>query len=397
MAQWISRLSLKNSSWREDISWLNVPSHAQDTSTEVVLTAFAEMEPDMVLEHLQTHRDGLSDEQADVRRSIKGPNILPTHSAPSWIITLLKAIPNPFNVLLIVLAVLNAAIPPGSWEGFAVLVFMVFISVLVRFWQEYRSSMAVFKLQASVSTNLEVRRQRSTILDQKLSTSSESSCKIVAEADLVPGDIVVLSPGSVVPADCLILESSFLRISQSTWTGENDPVPKTGNVSGEKGSSLFDLSNIAFMGTSVISGNGVALVLRTGSDVLIATMAKELKKRRETNSFQLGIRHVSYMLIGFMLTMVPLVLGISGYTTKDWQNAAMYSISVAVGLVPEMLPAIVNANLARGAYVLSKMNAIVKRLDSVQNLGAMTVLCSDKVGLCSLSLRERETKCHTVC
>lgn len=116
MARWTSRLGLKRDlSWRPDMSWLKIPSHAKDTSAEAVLTAFAGMEPDMVLDHLQTHRDGLSDEQADLRRSIKGPNILPTHAAPSWIITLLKAIPNPFNILLIILAVLNAAIPPGSW------------------------------------------------------------------------------------------------------------------------------------------------------------------------------------------------------------------------------------------------------------------------------------------
>ncbi|KAG5921424.1 hypothetical protein E4U61_006725 [Claviceps capensis] len=154
---------------RDIMSWLKVPSHAQATFTEAVLAAFVGMEPDMVLDHLQIHQDGLSDEQADVRRSIKGPNILPTHNAPSWIITSLKAILNPFNILLIVLA-----------EGFAVLVVMVFISVLVHFWQEYRSSVTVFKLQASVSTDLKVRRQRSIILDQKLSTPSESSCKIVA-------------------------------------------------------------------------------------------------------------------------------------------------------------------------------------------------------------------------
>ncbi|EFY89523.1 magnesium-translocating P-type ATPase family protein [Metarhizium acridum CQMa 102] len=371
----------RTASWPANMSWLSLPSLAADTSAEAILTAFAGMEPDMVLDHLQTHKDGLTDEEADARRSIKGPNVLPTHTAPSWFITLLKAIPNPFNILLIALAIINAAIPPGDWKGFTVLIVMVVISVAVRFWQEYRSSLAVFKLQASVSCNLDVRRQPNMSLSQKVSTpSSEASSKTVAEQDLVPGDVVVLSPGSVMPADCLILEANFLRVSQSTWTGENDPVPKNPSVSGEKGTTLFDLSNIAFMGTSVISGNGVALVLRTGADVLIASMAKELKKRREPNSFQLGIRHVSYMLIGFMLTMVPLVLGISGYTTKDWDAAALYSISVAVGLVPEMLPAIVNANLARGAYVLSKMKAISKRLDSVQNLGAMTVLCSDKTG-----------------
>ncbi|KAG6172378.1 hypothetical protein E4U35_005073 [Claviceps purpurea] len=163
------RLGLRDPSWREDMSWPKVPSHAQATFAEAVLTAFAGMEPNMVLDHLQIHQDGLSDEQADVRRSIKGPNILPTHNAPSWIITPLKAILNPFNILLIVLA-----------EVFAVLVVMVFISVLIHFWQEYRSSVTVFKLQASVSTDLKVRRQRSIILDQKLSAPSESSYKIVA-------------------------------------------------------------------------------------------------------------------------------------------------------------------------------------------------------------------------
>lgn len=196
-------------------------------------------------------------------------------------------------------------------KGFTVLVVMVVISIAVRFWQEYRSSLAVFKLQSSVSCNLDVRRQSNIALSQKVSTASEGSKKTVSEQDLVPGDIVLLSPGSVMPADCLILEATFLRVSQSTWTGENDPVPKTPSTSGEKGTTLFDLNNIAFMGTSVISGNGVALVLRTGPDVLIASMANELKKRREPNSFQIGIRHVSYMLIGFMLTMVPLVRFVS--------------------------------------------------------------------------------------
>lgn len=140
---------------------------------------------------------------------------------------------------------------------------MVTISVLVRFWQEYRSSIAVFRLQSSVTCDLKVRRQHAKAGSLKL--LGESSEKIVTEKELVPGDVVVLSPGSVVPADCLILEATFLRVSQSTWTGESEPVVKTMCSAGEKESIVFDLSNIAFMGTSVVSGHGLALVLRTGS------------------------------------------------------------------------------------------------------------------------------------
>ncbi|RSL42897.1 hypothetical protein CEP54_015307 [Fusarium duplospermum] len=270
--------------------------------------------------------------------------------------------------------------PPPNWKGFAVLMIMVLISCVVRFWQEYQSGMAVFQLQSSITTKFRVRRPscNSTSTNKQHDSLSEVT---VAGGDIVPGDVVILEPGAVVPADCLVLESSFLRISQSTWTGESEPVLKvTGSNDLKEEFSLFDLGNLALMGTSIVSGHGTGLVLRTGDDVLIASMAKGIEKKRHHNSFQKGIRNVTWMLIGFMVVMVPIVLCISGKTTGDWANAALFSISVAVGLIPEMLPAIVNANLARGAHQLSKKRAIVKRLDCVQNLGAMTVLCSDKTG-----------------
>lgn len=206
-------------------------------------------------------------------------------------------------------------------KGFVVLTVMVVISCVVRFWQEYRSGLAVFRLQASITSSFKVRRQATSpeVLD-KAPTATEVD---VPGRDLVPGDIVLLSPGAVVPADCLILESFFLRISQSTWTGESEPAPKMAIQDGGKNdTALFDLDNVAFMGTSVISGNGAGLVLRTGDgklavpskdcillttvDVLIASMAKELEKRREVNAFQKGIRSVTWMLIGFMAVMVPI-------------------------------------------------------------------------------------------
>jgi Mg2+-importing ATPase len=164
-------------------------------------------------------------------------------------------------------------------------------------------------------------------------------------------------------------------------TGESEGQFKTNEMPTDKksGASLFELNNILFMGTSIISGSGTALVLKTGDDAFIATIMKQLNKRRPINAFQRGIRNVSWMMIGFMLVLVPIVLIVSGKVTGNWGQAALFSVSVAVGLVPEMLPAIVNANLARGAFALAKKKAIVKRLDSIQNLGGMSVLCSDKV------------------
>ncbi|RDA93297.1 hypothetical protein CP533_2026 [Ophiocordyceps camponoti-saundersi (nom. inval.)] len=389
-ARWASRSPSK--AWPASASWALPPSSACDDSPEAILSAFASAPVDLTLEHLRTDVDGLTESEAASRRSIKGANVLPTQKPPSWIKTLLRAIPNPFNVLLIFLAIINAAVPDRRWASIIVLLVMVTISILVRFWQEYRSSLAVFRLQSSITNKVKVGRPlQSPSSDSKESRDRDQTT--IAAMDLVPGDTVRLSPGCVVPADCLILEASFLRISQSSWTGESEPVAKVSNPDGDKEATLFDLPNIAFMGTSVVSGNGLALVLRTGGDVLVANMANELTKKRAPNAFQRGIRHVSYMLIGFMCVMVPIVLGISGKMTGDWNAAALFSVSVAVGLVPEMLPAIVNANLARGAYLLSKMKAIVKRLDSVQNLGAMTVLCSDKTGTLT---KDEITLCHFI-
>lgn len=310
----LSYPSSRASSWPAGMSWTELPPQAADATPESVLAAFARLPLDAVLEHLQTHCGGLTDHEADTRRAIKGPNVLPTRRAPSWIMTLLAAIPNPFNVLLIFLAIVQIALPDRDWAAFTVLLVMVVISVVVRFWQEYRSSVAVFRLQSSITNDVKVLRQPSSLpathaLPAKLSPDAASpEARTVPECHLVPGDVVLLGPGSVVPADCIILEASFLRVSQSTWTGESEPVAKAPVADGgDKEASLFDLANVVFMGTSVVSGNGVALVLRTGADVLIAGMAKELEKKRERNAFQTGIRNVSWMLIGFMVVMVPIV------------------------------------------------------------------------------------------
>ncbi|RKL20128.1 Magnesium-transporting ATPase, P-type 1 [Fusarium oxysporum] len=372
----LGRLGLRNGKSRaRTATWQLNPDRASKSTPEDILRWIASMTPDTALAHLVSSSDGISEAEATARLRIHGQNVVSSRKPQSWFMLLLSVIPNPFNILLMFLAILNVAMPDPSWEGFAVLMVMIVISVAVRFWQEFQSGVAIFRLQSAIIPKIRVRRP-ATYTDELQLSWTEGT---VLETDLVPGDIVILVPGAIVPADCLILESSYLRISQSAWTGESEPVGKdAGPHDAKEAFSIFDFGNVALMGTNIVSGHGVGLVLRT--DAMIATMVKEVEKKRQPNAFQKGILNVTWMLIGFMVVMVPIVLCISGKVTGDWKNAALFSISVAVGLVPEMLPAIVNANLARAAHQLSKKQAIVKRLDSVQNLGAMTVLCSDKTG-----------------
>jgi Mg2+-importing ATPase len=331
----------------------------------------------------QTSFDGLTVIEAAARLAAKGMNILSSKQPPTWWQLLLSILPNPFNILLAVLAIISVAVPPPQWDTFIILVVMILISCTVRFWQEYRSSIAAIKLQSSVSTDIRVRR---------ISSSGAAIEMTVDQKSLVPGDILLVDPGDSVPADCVVIQSSNLSISQSSLTGESNAVRKTAIANDEKvDGTLFELENILFTGTSVISGSGLALVLRAGDDVFLATIMEQLNRQRPLNAFQRGIRNVSYMMICLMMVMVPMVLIINGKTTGNWGQAALFSVSVAVGLVPEMLPAIVNANLARGAFTLSRRKAIVKRLDSIQNLGGMSVLCSDKTGTLT---RDEIALCH---
>ncbi|KAM5374768.1 hypothetical protein ACJZ2D_006262 [Fusarium nematophilum] len=243
--------------------WQEKPESAQTGTHEGILRAFAHMPVKSVFDHPGTGAHGISEIEAATRRHIQGHNLLSSQKPPSWFMLLLLVIPNPFNILLIFLAIINAALPSPNWKGFVVLIVMVVISCIVRFWQEYRSGMAIFRLQASITSNFKVRRQPS---NSKVTDKQHSPTEMnVSGIDLVPGDVVLLAPGAIVPADCLILESSSLRISQSTWTGESEPAPKVANFDGNKDEfSLFDLGNLAFMGTNIVSGTGVGLVLRTG-------------------------------------------------------------------------------------------------------------------------------------
>lgn len=197
----------------------------------------------------------------------------------------------------------------------------------------------------------------------------------------MPGDLIVLSAGDMIPADCRVLSAKDLFVSQAAMTGESMPVEKFAHQFDSQTSNPLELDNILFMGTNVVSGAATAVVLTTGNNTYFGALAQRVgvTDRGET-SFQSGVNKVSWLLIRFMFVMAPLVLFINGFTKGDWTEALLFALSVAVGLTPEMLPMIVTSTLAKGAVFLSRKKVIVKRLDAIQNFGAMDVLCTDKTG-----------------
>ena len=195
----------------------------------------------------------------------------------------------------------------------------------------------------------------------------------------MPGDVVLLSAGDMIPADCRILTAKDLFVAQAALTGESLPVEKSATQRVETANSL-ELENMAYMGTNVVSGSGTALIVATGADTYFGQLAGRVTQTaRVPTQFQHGINRVSWVLIRFMLVMAPIVMLINGFTKGDWLEALLFALAIAVGLTPEMLPMIVTATLAR-AVRMSRRKVVVKRLDAIQNLGAMNVLCTDKTG-----------------
>ncbi len=344
-----------------------------------------------VLHTLGTDVSGLPLADVGQRQTRYGPNEIAHDKPPHWTRQLVSAFNNPFVFVLLALVTISFFTDvyfadPGDqdYKGIIILSTMVTISGLLRFFSEFRSLQAAEKLKAMVRTTASVRR--------RLSASGKSERHEVAMRELVVGDIVTLQAGDMIPADLRLIESRDLFISQAVLTGEALPVEKYDTLgavaqksasiaAGEGNANLLDLSNVCFMGTNVVSGTAVGVVVATGGDTYFGALAKNVvsHKRVET-SFDRGVNSVSWLLIRFMLVMVPIVFMINGLTKGDWVSALTFALAVAVGLTPEMLPMIVSANLARGALAMSRRKVVVKRLNSVQNFGAMDVLCTDKTG-----------------
>ncbi|MEC5144841.1 magnesium-translocating P-type ATPase [Chitinophaga sp. 212800010-3] len=328
---------------------------------------------------LDSRAEGLSEWQVSEKLKKYGLNEVMHEKAPAWYKQLLKAFVNPFIFILLTIAAISiitdVVLPPAADRDFKTIIvvsIMVLFSVLLRFIQEFRSNKAAEQLKSMVKTTATVLRNT----DDKGSFKREIDIK-----EIVPGDTIFLSAGDMIPADCRIVQSKDLFVSQAMLTGESLPVEKRNlPIRDTDTKSPLELDNICFMGTNVVSGSATAIVVTTGNQTYFGSLSNAIVGKRAETSFDKGVNKVSYLLIRFMLVMVPLVFLINGLTKHDWMEAFLFAIAVAVGLTPEMLPMIVTANLAKGAVNMSKRKVIVKRLNAIQNIGAMDILCTDKTG-----------------
>lgn len=330
-------------------------------------------EIDQVYAYFDTSAHGLTQERVENAREAFGANIVTHGKKEPLIKRLFHAFVNPFTAILFVLALVSAFTDiiwaqAGEKDPTTVIIIatMVMISGVLRFVQETRSGNAAAKLSAMIRTTASVER-------------AESGCTEIPMDEIVVGDVVHLSAGDMVPADIRITFAKDLFVSQSALTGESEPVEKLAQVQ-ITGDSSTQAANLVFMGSNVISGSAIGVVLATGNDTLLGDMAKQLSAKPPKTSFEKGVNAVSWVLIRFMLIMVPVVLFVNGFTKGDWMNALLFAISVAVGLTPEMLPMIVTTCLAKGAVSMSKKKVIIKNLNAIQNLGSIDILCTDKTG-----------------
>ena len=352
---------------------LQQPQYALN-SEKVFLTATQPAKS--VYSYLQTTRLGLTRAEVEDRQLTYGKNEVVHEQKKNPFIVFIKTFINPFIGVLTGLAVISLVIDvlmaePGEqkWTGVVIIAVMVVCSAILRFWQEWKANEATDSLMKMVKNTCLVKR----------AGSGEEELDIT---ELVPGDIVFLAAGDMIPADLRIIESKDLFISQASQTGESEPIEKFPEVKEKqyRKGSIVELDNICYMGSTVISGAAKGIVFETGNRTFLGTIAHNLTGHRATTAFDKGISKVSLLLIRFMLVMVPFVFFINGFTKGDWFEAFIFAISVAVGLTPEMLPMIVTANLSKGALSMSKKKTIVKNLNAIQNFGAMNILCTDKTG-----------------
>ena len=338
-----------------------------DRVAEMVHDSATKSTEDILL-RLKTSPQGLTEEEAAERLEVFGPNEVAYEKKEGWLHRLYVSARNPLVILLTLLATVSFA--TGDFRAGTVMLLMVFLGLSLRFIQESKADNAAAKLKAMITVTATVVRDGKT--------------REIPLRELVPGDIVKLSAGDMIPGDVRLLSAKDLHVIQATLTGESLPVEKTDGVDLRGNVSSIERTNLCFLGTSVESGSATAVIVAAGVQTYFGKVARSLTGRQAETAFDRGVKKFTWLMIRFMIVMVPLVFVINGITKHDWHEAFFFSLAVAVGLTPEMLPMIVSVCLSKGALAMSRKKVIVKRLNSIQNFGAMNVLCTDKTGTLTL-------------
>ena len=317
-----------------------------------------------VYARLATRPEGLTSEEAATQLAEHGPNVL-AQDQRTGILTLLRhAVLNPLVILLAVLAAVSFA--TGDSRAGIMMAVMIGLGVGLKLVQEAKADNAAAKLKAMISLTATVKR--------------DGRPEEVAVSRLVPGDVVQLAAGDMIPGDVRLVAAKDLFVTQGALTGESFPVEKFEVETNASASAPIELTSVAFLGTSVESGSATAVVVATGKHTLLGNLAKSMSDQETQTAFDKGVARFTWLMLRFILVMVPLVFILNGLTKGNWGEAFFFAVAVAVGLTPEMLPMIVTVCLSKGALAMSRKKVIVKRLDAIQNLGAMDVLCTDKTG-----------------
>jgi P-type Mg2+ transporter len=340
------------------------PLHGNTVQTSKVLIETAQTEVSAVLAQMGTSVNGLNQSEIEALRDRFGSNEVAKESKRTWLARLWENIKNPLVILLVILGSISYF--TGDIRATIIILLMVVLGIVLRFVQENRADNAAEKLKAMVTTTATVIRD---------GRHSEVTLK-----DLVPGDIVSLSAGDMIPADVRVISAKDLFINQAALTGETLPVEKNSRVENSDGKNPLEMANLCFLGSNIESGAGTAVVVETGSKTYFGILANSIVGQRELTSFDKGINQFTWLMITFMAVLVPLVFILNGLSKHNWLDAFLFALAVAVGLTPEMLPMIVTVNLSKGAIAMSGKKVIVKRLNAIQNFGAMDVLCTDKTG-----------------
>lgn len=322
----------------------------------------SKLETEELLTTFNSKKTGLSNDRAYKLLKENGKNTAKKQVNKHWIVFLIESFNDKFIFILILLAVINFLL--SDKLGTVIIIAIAIISALIRFVQNFSVYNFNKTLEKKISTKaIVIRNEKETIINAE---------------NVVIGDIVKLNAGTLIPADLVLIESKDLFINQSSFSGETLPIEKTTEYKDTE--DIFELKNICYMGSNVISGAGTGLVIKTGENTYLGKMNKKISVNKEKTAFDQGIDKITQLLINYMVIVCLLVFIVYGLIRHNFLEATLFALSVAVGITPSMLPMIINVNLTRGTKVLSKKKTLVKNIDSIQNLGAIDILCTDKTG-----------------